>query len=920
LTATPASRANSRWLDPLLRLCFYIAFAAAVAFLASQNASRYLARMRGVEGNPGQEAVPLDGSRLGTNVALERYTDDKSLRQVLGLVRAMGFSHIRQRFPWAELEPAPGDYRWQQWDRVLAVVQEYGLQVIAVLDTSPAWARPQWDADNPLAPPAAVQDYARFAQAFAQRYRGQVAAYQIWDEPNVSPHWGKGPIDPAGYVKLLQAASEAIRGVDASATIIAGGLAPNVEPGGLNMSDVVFLREIYRRGAGRYFDVLGVKAYGFWTGPEDRRVDPSVLNFSRVILLREEMTRRGEGHKPVWALEGGWCGLPATWQGRPSLQGSDRPFVQAERLDRALVRLQWEWPWMTVASLTYLQPNVSAENPLWGYALLDPNGQPQLTWERLYTLLGSARTSHYGPPTQNLQLDYQGLRKWLRGSILAGALAIALCLWEIWRAGREIPWQRAWGWVRARWLTAPDWLQTGVLLLSGLTAVLTPSLVGRLGFLALYSLCAALRPDLALLVAVACIPLAPLNIRLGPATFSLTEISILVAAAARLWEALLVPAPGPSETPRRRFPIHFSLLDCLVLLLVCLGLGTSFLAEYRRVAFRELRVIVAESALLYLLIRTARGKQHTLLQLADVLWLSGVGVALYALARYPFAEGVIEAETVRRARAFYGSPNNLALYLERLLPLGLAMAVWGRGRARRWVYGLGALPIALALFLTYSRGALFLGVPAMLLALAWVRGGRTRWIVLVMLVAVLIGLVLWVGPTRLGSLLDPSQGTTFLRLSLWQAAWQMGKDHPWLGVGLDNFLYYYGDYIRPGAEVDRWLSHPHNLVLDFWLRLGIGGVALILAMLAGFARKAFKVYRSLPDGDLRAMTMGLIAGMAACVAHGLIDSSFFVVELAFWFMFALAWPTSLPLPEEALTPPSADSILSANHPTGEVGR
>jgi O-antigen ligase len=208
----------------------------------------------------------------------------------------------------------------------------------------------------------------------------------------------------------------------------------------------------------------------------------------------------------------------------------------------------------------------------------------------------------------------------------------------------------------------------------------------------------------------------------------------------------------------------------------------------------------------------------------------------------------------------------------------------------------------------------------MLLTLAWIRGGRTRWIVLAALIIGLFGLVLWVGPTRLRSLLDLSQGTTFLRFSLWQAAWEMGQDHPWLGVGLDNFLYYYGDYIRPGAEVDRWLSHPHNLVLDFWLRLGIGGVALILAMLTGFARRASQVYRSLPDGDFRAMTLGLIAGMAACVAHGLIDSSFFVVELAFWFMFALAWLARLPLPTTALTPPSADSILSANHPTEKVGR
>jgi hypothetical protein len=41
--------------------------------------------------------------------------------------------------------------------------------------------------------------------------------------------------------------------------------------------------------------------------------------------------------------------------------------------------------------------------------------------------------------------------------------------------------------------------------------------------------------------------------------------------------------------------------------------------------------------------------------------------------------------------------------------------------------------------------------------------------------------------------------------------------------------------------------------------------------------------------DFSILTLGFIGGMVAFVSHGSIDSSFFVIELAYWFMFALAW-------------------------------
>jgi len=424
-----------------------------------------------------------------------------------------------------------------------------------------------------------------------------------------------------------------------------------------------------------------------------------------------------------------------------------------------------------------------------------------------------------------------------------------------------------------------------------------PSPLARSACLLAYGLASLLRPDVALAVAVAAIPTAPLLVRLPVGAFSLTELGLLVAVLSRLWNALL----GPQRKGARAFPC--SLLDIAVAALVLWGLGSSLLAEYRRVALREWRTVVLESAALYALLRTWDGRPWRRLHITDVLWLSAVAVAVYALLLYPLPSGVIEAEGVRRARAFFGSPNNLALYLDRLLPLGLAVALWGQARWRRWLYGLGSIPVAAAIVLTFSRGAWFLGLPAALLVLAWVHGGRRRWLAAALLVLVLAALVLVAGSERITSLLDFASGTTFLRVSLWRASWDMLKDHFWLGVGLDNFLYYYGDYIRSGAEVDRWLSHPHNIVLDFGLRLGIIGLALLLIFLVGFYRCAWRGLRAhtargarqgasgspaIRD-DQQAMLLGLVAGMTAALAHGMIDMAFFAVELAFWFMFSLAW-------------------------------
>ncbi|MCD6302468.1 MAG: O-antigen ligase family protein, partial [Anaerolineae bacterium] len=718
-------------------------------------------------------------------------------------------------------------------------------------------------------------------------------------------------------------------------------------------------------GAATLYDVLGARAFGFWSGPYDRRVDQDILNFSRVILLREELQRRGLASKPVWAIDGGWCALPSDWSGQASPSGSDTPLVQTQRLALAIERIQKEWPWMTWAAMAHWQPDVPSDDPLWGYALLNPSGERQAAYEILAKLLNQDERVVYPGVTSSLQalqptqnpaltdLAFWGTRLWLIpadvtvthtltarvdvqhtaqeitlpqasgvtrlavgrsvplqahkarfesqaplsemldgfqvaaerpawGLVKSLALGIGTVLALVallWHELKALRWRQAWRLAQNSWRSVPSSIRALVLLAALIGASLARADLVVILCTSIAILAAALDPEHALLAAVLSVPLAPVTVRLKGFQFSIAEVAVLLAAGGYLWDALVerhVPLP---RCPQTRWQI---ITDLGVIGLLGAGVLSASLAEYQHVAWREVRLCFLEPALLYYLLRTA-SERLTAQMVAPALLAGGALTGIYALFRYPAATGVIEAEGVRRALGFYGSPNNLALMAERLAPLALAGALWGQVRARRIASGLVAAILLVALALTFSKGALLLGLPFGLITLGYLRGGRWRWAAVAVTIGALLLAIPLLGTERLASMTDLSQGTGFLRIQLWHSAINMIADHPWFGVGPDGFLYYYGDYIRAGAQVEPWLSHPHNLLLSTWTRLGLPGVVAMLTLLSGAAGMILRAKR---NGSI--VAVGLAAGLVAATAHGMVDSFYFVPELALWLMVTLA--------------------------------
>jgi O-antigen ligase len=292
------------------------------------------------------------GVRLGVNAHLQQY-DAAALETNLERIRAAGIDYVKQNFYFAE------PYDWAASDRLVAAVARHDLVLVPLLNGDPAAG---------FAPPEEPARFAAWAGEFAARYGSEITYYIIWDEPNLSAQWGGRPANPHDYAALLAAAAGAIRAANGQAVIVAAPLAPTVEQGPDNLSEILFLQALYDLGAAGAFDVVAGKPYGFDSGPQDRRVENKTLNFSRIILLRELLERNGDGHKAVWAGNWGWNSLPPGWQGPPSIWGQTDEQTQVEWTLAALERARREWPWMGVMFLENWEA-AGAADPRWGFNL-----------------------------------------------------------------------------------------------------------------------------------------------------------------------------------------------------------------------------------------------------------------------------------------------------------------------------------------------------------------------------------------------------------------------------------------------------------------------------------------------------------------------------------------------------------------------
>jgi O-antigen ligase len=329
------------------------------------------------------------------------------------------------------------------------------------------------------------------------------------------------------------------------------------------------------------------------------------------------------------------------------------------------------------------------------------------------------------------------------------------------------------------------------------------------------------------------------------------------------------------------------------------------------VALREWRWRIVEPVLFYALIRFYLRRPGNRQRILWAWLLTGVGVAAIGLLQLAgvnlvpaisrqtcFSADVVVTGGVQRATSVYCHPNNLGLALGRVWPVLAAMAVpavfgsrilrysawWRAWRSPALVYmGLCAIVLA-GIGASFSKGAV-MGAGAALVTLGVVLRKRVLLALALAAVVLVVSVALLTRVERL----NPLGGSSGARVELWQSAAAMLRDHPLLGVGLDQFYTLRNQegsrYLAPEAALtsERYASHPHNFLLDIWLRMGLGGLLAFAALIVQFIRRVWTI-----RDEQRVLVAGLTAALVAALVHGLVDNFYFVEDLAFVFWLHLA--------------------------------
>jgi polysaccharide biosynthesis protein PslG len=359
---------------------------------------------------------------FGVNTFLQEEVEPAKRERAVQMIADAGFRWIRQEFPWEDIEiHGKGDFEdrrheptrsaWAKYDHIVALAEQYGLDIIVRLSNPPAWSRAQGNDAGTLAPPDDLDDYGDFVEAVVRRYRGRIHYYQVWNEPNIYPEWGDQPVSPEGYTELLSVGYQRIKEICPDCVVISGALAQTIPLGPRDLNDFVFLQRMYDAGAGEYFDVLAIQGYGLWSGPTDRRMRPRVLNFSRPLYLREIMVENGDPHKPIWITEMNWNAPPADF---PNKQfGYVTPEQQARYAVDAFRRAQEEWPWVGVVNVWFFKraTDTETDQAMYYFRLVEPDFTPMPIYHTLkeYFHSGDARTLYPGVHQEDhWVLDYDG--------------------------------------------------------------------------------------------------------------------------------------------------------------------------------------------------------------------------------------------------------------------------------------------------------------------------------------------------------------------------------------------------------------------------------------------------------------------------------------------------------------------------------
>ena len=242
----------------------------------------------------------------------------------------------------------------------------------------------------------------------------------------------------------------------------------------------------------------------------------------------------------------------------------------------------------------------------------------------------------------------------------------------------------------------------------------------------------------------------------------------------------------------------------------------------------------------------------------------------------------------------YINRNHLAGLLELCLGVHIGFLLKAFRQKRFWVFTGGSLlliPTLMGFFQTGSRmGFISFCLSLGALSFLLLRKLRRKIIgVFFLMLLFFLGIALWMGRQKLLERWEETVMNTEYweggRILVWESAFRVLKDHPWLGTGLGNF-----EWVFPAYQPERlgmgW-AHAHNDYLELAVELGVPAFAVLLLSFSGLGVFYF-LKKISPEHADSPLLWGIGLSLTSFAFHGLADFNFAIPANAFIFIFLTA--------------------------------
>ncbi len=195
---------------------------------------------------------------------------------------------------WFGLEPRRGAWSFWKFDTAMRLMEAHGIDVLYTLGQTPTWASSNPGKKGPYvygqnAAPRNLADWENYVRTVAQRYRGRIRHYELWNEPSVREADGdKADFTAAELVAMGESAYRILKEIDPRAKLASPAMVGGEK--GIERMDAYLAA-----GGNRQTDIISFHYYG---------VPEQIPQYHPALL--EVMARHGVANLPVWNTEYGY--------------------------------------------------------------------------------------------------------------------------------------------------------------------------------------------------------------------------------------------------------------------------------------------------------------------------------------------------------------------------------------------------------------------------------------------------------------------------------------------------------------------------------------------------------------------------------------------------------------------------------------